>query len=89
MEPWRPAKDKWCRIVFNDGPGQRYHGDGLAGLILGASKQSDSFLNGEGRRCFLAHITPGEVWKVLTTDGQVHHWHQHHLRPLKKKCTDP
>ena len=59
MEPWRPAKDKWCRIVFNDGPGQRYHGDGLAGLILGASKQSDSFLNGEGRRCFLAHITPG------------------------------
>ena len=88
MEPWRPAKGEWCRISFSNLTGRNpKHGDGLFGLILDASKRTDSFVNDGGKVSVLAHITPGDVWKILTSDGLVHHWHESHLRPLEKKRT--
>ena len=87
MEPWRPAKDEWCRISFDGLDGSQEPPGGLFGLIMRASRRDDTFFDGSGRKHHLKHIKPGSVWKVLTTDGKVHHWHQSHLRPLKKKCT--
>ena len=83
MEPWRPAKGEWCRISSSHIYRPNATGDGLFGLILGASKRTDSFVSDSGKVSVLTHITPGEVWKILTSDGIVHHWHQSHLRPLK------
>jgi hypothetical protein len=54
----------------------------MIGIILGASCRRDTFTDGEGKSKTLASITPGEVWRVLTSDGKVGHWHMSHLRGM-------
>lgn len=83
-EPWRPKRNEWCSISFDLLSGRPKPDPPLFGFILGLSKQTDSFIDGSDRQSFLSGITPGEVWKILTSDGQVGHWHYTHLRELKR-----
>lgn len=83
-EPWRPKKGDWIQVWDPSSyPSLPLHGK--YGVIIRASKRQDEFVSDLGKVSNLSHITEGEVWKVLLTDGRVQHCNNHFLRECKKR----
>ena len=87
MEVWRPRTGEliqvWDHYAERTKDEVKINNHGDLGYIIGESKRTDSFKDGEGKQRFLSNITEGEVFKVILFKGDastVIHIHQDNIR---------
>ena len=75
---WRPKAGTLCKVVFKGYTKVQSQ----CGFIIRQTTKQDTYIDGSGHHHRMKMINEGEVWQVLTDDGNVHHYHQMHLRKL-------
>ncbi|MAK37662.1 MAG: hypothetical protein CMC15_16000 [Flavobacteriaceae bacterium] len=76
---WRPKAGILCKVVFR---GHKTP-ETQRGFIIRQTTRQDTYTTGDGQRRTMSGIDVGDVWQVLTDDGNVYHYHQMHLREFE------
>ncbi len=90
MQDVRPAKagdliQVWDHYAERTEDPAKISDHGKYGYIVGASKRTDTFLDGEGNTKHLTSIVEGDVFKVILFEGDtsnIIHVHKDNIRRL-------